>query len=125
MPEAARSISVHKAIGVYAGTQGFSQRSSMRRFQQRVIADTVQISKEALGMAKQMDKDAKTDRRPGFGDLGEQELTLEQIRKIFIAAIKKNHPDNFSDLPDEIREKATKKTAQIIEVYRSIQKILS
>ena len=92
--------------------------------QQSRVADTVRISKEALDKAEQLKKREQVAPGLGYNSGGEPELTLEQVRRVFLAAIKKYHPDYCSNLSDEMREMATKKTAQIIEAYRSIQKIL-
>jgi DnaJ-domain-containing protein 1 len=99
-------------------------RGSKSSVQQSRVADTVQISKESLGKAEQLKKSEQIAQGLSYNPGGEPDLTLEQVRRVCLAAIKKYHPDHCSNLSDEIREMATKKTAQIIEAYRSVQKIL-
>ncbi len=125
MSDPTRSVSNHRAVEGYSIALDFTQRSSKSSVQQSRIADTVQISKEALNKAEQLKKSKQVAQGPSYNTGGEPNLTLEQVRKVFLAAIKAYHPDHFSNLSNEMRETATKKTAQIIEAYRSIQKILS
>jgi len=125
MSDPARSVSSDRAVKIYSIGLDFAQRSPKPPVHLNRVADTVQISKEALAKAKQL----KTRQQIAPGNHcnldGEPDLTLDQLRRVFLAAIKKYHPDHCSNLPDEMREIATKKTGQIIEAYRSVQKILA
>ncbi len=125
MSDPARSVSSDRAVEIYSLALNFAQRPSKPLVHQSRVVDTVRISKESLDKAKQLK--TKEQIAPGLrcNPGGEPDLTLEQVRKVFLAAIKKYHPDHYSNLSDEMREMATKKTGQIIEAYRSVQKILS
>jgi len=92
--------------------------------QQSRIADTVRISKKSSCKAKQLKKREQIAPGLSYNPGGEPDLTLEQVRRVLLAAIKKYHPDHCSNLSDEMREMATKKIGLIIEAYRSIRKIL-
>ena len=124
MSDPARSVSINKAVEIYSISVDFARRSSKPRVYQRVV-DTVRISKESLDKAEQLK--TREQIAPGLhcNPCGEPDPTLEQVRRVFLAAIKKYHPDHCANMSDEMREMATKKTGQIIEAYRSVQKILS
>ena len=124
MSDPIRSVARDRAVGTYSNALDFSQRSSKPSVQQSRVADTVRISKEALEKAEQLKERGQIAPGLHYTPGRESDLTLEQVRRVFLAAIKKYHPDYCSNLSDEMREMATKKTAQIIEAYRSIQKIL-
>jgi hypothetical protein len=124
MSHAAKSVSSHRAVKVYSSALNFTKRPSISSAQRGRITDTVQISKESLDKAEQLRKSKHPPQVVSQKPAGEPDLTPEQVRKIFMAAIKKCHPDHCANLSGETREEATRKTAQIIETYRSIQKIL-
>jgi DnaJ-domain-containing protein 1 len=124
MSDPTRSVSSHRAVETYSIALDFAQRSSKPLAQQSRAADTVRISKEALDKAQQLKEREQIAPGPDYNPADEPDLTLEQVRRVFLAAIKKYHPDHCLNLSDEMREMATKKTGQIIEAYRSIQKVL-
>jgi hypothetical protein len=125
MSDPARSVSNHRAVEIYSTALNFAQRSSKPLVHRSRVVDTVRISKESLDKAKQLKTREQIASGPRCSPGGEPDLTLEQVRKVFLAAIKKYHPDHCSNLSDEMREMAAKKTGQIIEAYRSVQRILS
>src|SRR5271169_2703662 len=124
MSDPIRSVSRDRAVGTYSNALDFAQRSSKPSVQQGRVADTVRISKEALEKSEQLKKRGQIAPGLHYTPGREPDLTLEQVRRVFLAAIKKYHPDHCSNLSDEMREAATRRTGQIIEAYRSIQKIL-
>ena len=125
MSDPARSVSNNRAVEIYSTVLNFGQRSSKPPVHQSRVVDTVRISKESLDKAKQLKAREQIGSGPSCSPGDEPDPTLEQVRRVFLAAIKKYHPDHCSNLSNEMREMATKKTGQIIEAYRSVQRILS
>lgn len=125
MSDPARSVSSSRAVEIYSTVLDFARRSSKPLVHQSRVVDTVRISKEALDKAKQLKTRKQIDPGLRCGPCDEADPTLEHVRRVFLAAIKKYHPDHCPKLSDELREMATKKTGQIIEAYRSIQRIVS
>lgn len=125
MSDPARSVSSHRAVEIYSIALDFAHRSPRPLVQQSSVVDTVRISKESLDKAEQ----SKTREQISHGlrcdPGGEPDQTLEQVRRVLLAAIKKYHPDRCPNMSDEMREMASKKTGRIIEAYRSVQKILA
>src|SRR5208337_855923 len=122
MSDPARSVSSHKAVEIYSIALDFAHRSSKPLVHKSRVVDTVRISKESLDKAEQLKTREQIAAGLRCNPGGEPDMTLEQVRRVFLAAIKKYHPDHCPNMSDEMREMATKKTGQIIEAYRSVQK---
>ena len=95
--------------------------------------DTVQISSEAQEKSREFlfklrhesyeENSASSSNQPQSGadifDLPEN-ATKDQIRKAYITAIKKYHPDNFACFCPEFQKLAEEKSKQINLAYRKL-----
>ncbi len=103
------------------------------------IVDSVKISKEALEklrMAKNEDNqllnqedereqeeysDPELKENLGVLDL-DPGASPQEIRKAYLQAIKKYHPDNYRNLPPEFQQVAEERTKQINTAYSILKK---
>ena len=99
MSDPIRSVARDRAVGTYSNALDFSQRSSKPSVQQSRVADTVRISKEALEKAEQLKERGQIAPGLHYTPGRESDLTLEQVRRVFLAAIKKYHPDTVRIYP--------------------------
>ncbi|MFZ2446843.1 MAG: hypothetical protein WAW37_10830 [Syntrophobacteraceae bacterium] len=134
-----RSITPSRVTEVYSSNESIRARcSDQGPGGQAGVRDSVRISDAALKKFRQSreekssgavpekhpEKNRDKDLEESLKALGidSTDATMEEIRKAFILAIKKYHPDNYSDSPPETRKLAELKTRRIIEAYRKIDK---
>ncbi|MHC1726698.1 MAG: DnaJ family molecular chaperone [Syntrophobacteraceae bacterium] len=98
------------------------------------IRDTVHFSKEALEKLKTHSArkhEDYPDETPQQGDDVQSSLatldlepgaTIEQIKKAYLEAIKKYHPDSFASLPKEFQRVAEEKTKQLNQAYSTLRR---
>lgn len=96
--------------------------------------DTVQFSKEALDKLKTFsgNSDYSSEEREKRDRELKRSLNIlmrgedagpEQIRKAYIEAIKRYHPDRFSNLPPEFRKLAEEKAKEINSAYSRLRNL--
>jgi len=137
-----RSISYNKVAELYSGKPPVPRPSSVQLpFEDAKIIDTVSISDAAKRKLDQWKEEARAtgliaENQPvsirdqsmseSLRVLGidSKEMSLEGIKKAFVSAVKKYHPDLHSRSDNEVREIAEDKTRQIIAAYENIRKML-
>ncbi len=95
--------------------------------------DSVQFSKEALDRLRELKSAYKTSELQTAGTSSDLEseknlellrlgpnATANEIRKAYLTAINRYHPDKYTNLPREFRKLAEEKTKEINAVYRRL-----
>jgi len=103
------------------------------------VKDSVNISQEALEKFRAQDRQklivppgspnhenknhAGPDRQKNIGTPDANTEAKQQIRKAYLEAIKKYHPDKFLNHPPEVRKAAEERTKQINTAYSILRKV--
>jgi DnaJ-domain-containing protein 1 len=132
----AGSIRVAKIAEVYSRNSYYNSSNSYKS--NASIQDMVEISNEALEKSREFSSRQKgeqaTSNEQNNVDSTLQEslnilnlgksATKEEIRKAYLYAIKKYHPDKYSGFPPEFVKLAEEKTKEISQSYKNLMSIV-